>query len=64
MKNAKSLGPDGTPMESYKWLREDTAARKDVAQHVVDISIYCLDHEIMPTESEQAQVFTLYKGFY
>ena len=35
MKNAKTPGPDGIPIEFFKWLREDTPHCKTVADHVI-----------------------------
>lgn len=61
MKNAKSPGPDGLPMEFFKWLREETQEGQKITKRVVDILNYCFENEIMPQDLDYAQVVTLYK---
>jgi len=60
-KNAKCPGPDGIPMEFYKWLRADTKHSRIIAQLVCDIINQCMDEEKLPTDLEFADVVTLYK---
>ena len=61
MKNAKSPGPDGIPMEFYKWMRSETEFCHKTAQIVCDILNKCIDDETIPQHLEFAQVVTLYK---
>ena len=55
MKNNRSLGPDGTPVEFLK-LRDDEGL-----EIIQDILNKCWDNEIMPDEMELAELVTLYK---
>ena len=61
MKNAKAPGPDGIPLEFFKWLRTGTSECNNVAQLVCDLINQCMDEEKMPEDLELAQVVTLYK---
>jgi len=61
LKNAKAPGPDGIPLEFYKWLRTDTNDCRIVAQLVCDLINQCMREEKLPDELELAQVVTLYK---
>jgi len=61
VKNAKCPGPDGIPLEFYKWLRTDTIHCRKVAQLVCDLINQCIDEEKLPQDSEFADVVTLYK---
>ena len=62
MKNAKAPGPDGIPMEFFKWMRSDTDFCIKTAQIVCDILNKCIDEETIPQHLEFAQVVTLYKN--
>ena len=55
LKNNKSPGPDGIPIEFYKFLEEDCI---DI---VTDILNHCWETETMPDEMELAELVTLYK---
>ena len=54
-KNDKSPGPDGIPMEFYKWLNEDARV------HILFLLNKCWELEILPDTMELAEVVTLYK---
>ena len=55
MKNNKSPGPDGLPIEFFKYLDEHGL------NIVLDILNDCWEKEIMPSELELAELVTLYK---
>ena len=61
LKNAKAPGPDGIPLEFYKWMRTNTEKAIEMAQEICNILNKCMELEILPDELELAQVVTLYK---
>lgn len=54
MKNNKSPGPDGLPVEFFKHMNEESMI-------VLEILNDCWINEIMPDEMELAELVTLYK---
>ena len=54
-KTNKETGPDGLPLEFFKWLSNDA---KEI---VLEILNNCWEAEILPTSLELAEVVTLYK---
>ena len=55
LKNNKSPGPDGIPVEFFKRMNEENMTI------VLDILNECWRNEIMPDEMELAELVTLYK---
>ena len=55
MKNNKSPGPDGLPIEFFKYLDDSGLAI------ILDILNECWEKEILPSELELAELVTLYK---
>ena len=54
-KNNKSPGPDGIPVEFFKWLNADGLSC------ILEILNECWENNVMPEHMELANVVTLYK---
>ena len=54
-KNNKSPGPDGIPIEFFKWLSDNAL------ELIVEILNHCWINNVLPDSLEQAEVVTLYK---
>lgn len=55
LKNSKSPGPDGIPVEFFKWLNAENL------ELLLEILNACWEFETIPSEMELANVITLYK---
>ena len=54
-KNKKSPGPDGVPVEFFKWLDDENLI------YIMEILNACWSQEVLPHEMEVANVITLFK---